>query len=418
MSKKGEKEWWKRQDILCEEWKVKLWEWPTISSIQWNSRGTLSADLDEFRMSDYEKIKNARQFEITNMCKDCIEEYINDYFSRLPKSESTEILKKEMLYMYKRRFNKNVWLRPFVVSTVADYFAKKDISKDIILAITAAEVFNISTYQTNLLFDDKINDSNISWINQVSVSMISMSIANKMIQDLNCKPWKKLELLNLLNKNNWEVYVWQNIDLNTLLIKNADRILNMWETEYLKEYRERCDYMWWTTVENCAAWWYILWSENIDTEKLDKLKLLFRKRWWIMQKINDLSDFVVFSGENKDLARYTDVRAWKITLPFYYILKSLNEEERQECLDNIKNWDKWYLDSFFQKYLYKNSDVIKKVLAVIMEEWDECKKLIKDLWLEAKHFQFMYNNIFFTKFTREFFDRKLLKEVKKDLKKR
>ena len=137
-----------------------------------------------------------------------------------------------------------------------------------------------------------------------------------------------------------------------------------------------------------------------------------------MQKINDLSDFVVFSGENKDLARYTDVRAWKITLPFYYILKSLNEEERQECLDNIKNWDKWYLDSFFQKYLYKNSDVIKKVLAVIMEEWDECKKLIKDLWLEAKHFQFMYNNIFFTKFTREFFDRKLLKEVKKDLKKR
>ncbi len=398
-----------------------VWQWGC--SNKWWKLNNLSSDMlsvltDWAWMDNYEKIKNNRQLEITNMCKHCIEEYINDYFSNLPESESTEILKKEMLYMYKRRFDKSVWLRPFVVSTVADYFAKKDISKDIILAITAAEVFNISTYQTNLLFDDKINDSSISWINQVSVSMISMSIANKMIHNLDCEPWKKLELLSLLNKNNWEVYVWQNIDLNTLLIKNSEKILNMWESEYLKEYRERCDYMWGTTVENCAARWYILWSEKIDEEELSKLKVLFRKWGWIMQKINDLSDFVVFSGENKDLARYTDVRAWKITLPFYYILKDLDEKDRKECLDNIKSWDKWYLDSFFQKYLYKNSDVIKKVLAVIMEEWDECKVLMKDLWLESRYFQFMYNNIFFTKFTREFFDRKLLNEIKKDLKKR
>lgn len=109
------------------------------------------------------------------------QKYILEFLST--NKNMSQDCKESFMFLYKRRLTKKVWLRPFVVASVYEYFSGKSYV-NILPAVAAAEVFNISTYQSNIVFDDKINDNHTSSINQVISSYISFNIAVQMLTSI------------------------------------------------------------------------------------------------------------------------------------------------------------------------------------------------------------------------------------------
>jgi len=285
------------------------------------------------------------------------------------------------------------------------------INSDILPALTVSEIFNISTYQSNIVFDDKIKNETISNVNQFISSFVSYNIAVQMLQTLDVSKEKVLECISILNECNKNVYEGQFIDLNVLVSKSASIILTMPEDEYLKLYLERCRKIGGTTVDTCASWAYIV-SGKDNLNELSKLRKLFTTWGQLMQMANDLSDFTVFINQ-KDYVRYTDIRAGKITLPFYYILASMPHDSALSFVDTMESYNDEDLDRFFQDYLYKDSPIIRKVFNVMRSLWRSCSHLMKELDLNREDFQFMFENAFLTKFSRCFFSNRLIKTIKK-----
>lgn len=348
-------------------------------------------------------VRYKSMLETTNLVK----EYLLNFFSSTKLIE-IENFRTDFMYLFSKRNDIDIWLRPFIVRSVFEIVSTDDWRK-VLPAATAAEVFNISTYQSNSVFDDKINSSKISNVNQFISSFISFNIVNSLLLELECGDTEKLNCINILNKNNEDVYLGQFIDLNNLITSNIHAIMSMDKSEYIALYKKRCDLIGGTTVENCAFW--SLEVASADYEIKIQVLRLFRVWGGIMQKINDLSDFTIFL-DRKNYKRYTDVRAGKVTLPFYLIASHLSDKELDNFIIN-SNKDNLFLDNFFSKYLYVDSDIVKDVFFVIAEEWQECRQIIHSLKcsIDIKKIYFLYENIFLTRFVKPFFSNKLIRTI-------
>ena len=318
-------------------------------------------------------------------------------------------------YMFSRRLKRELWLRPYVCAMVFKQYGdlyvgeSNAINPRIIPALTVSEIFNISTYQSNIVFDDKIKNETISNVNQFISSFVSFNIAVKILEGLDVNLPKRIACIDILNESNKDVYIGQYIDLNVLVIKNTKSILSMPEDYYVQLYLERCRRIGGTTVDTCASWAYYI-SGNDNPVELLKLRELFTTWGQLMQMANDLSDFTVFINQ-KDYVRYTDIRAGKITLPFYYILSSVSLESALSFISSMHNYDDAVLDRFFQQHLYLDSEIIKKVFYVMRDLWKKCRLLMNELKLDKKTFQFMFENAFLTKFSRCFFSNHLIRQL-------
>lgn len=318
-------------------------------------------------------------------------------------------------YMFDRRFKKQIWLRPYVCAMVFKQYGdlypnnKNAINRIILPALTVSEVFNISTYQSNVVFDDKIMNESISNVNQFISSFITFNLAIKLLQKTEIQHEKILACIDVLNECNENVYLGQYIDLNLLVTNNVANVMALSESDYLNLYLERCEKIGGTTVDTCATWAYTIAGGN-DFLELNKLRELFRIWGQLMQMANDLSDYTVFINQN-NYVRYTDIRAGKITLPFYFILSSMSQEKASTFIKDIHEYNNEVLDLFFQEYLYVDSDIILKVFSVMCSLWRRCKILMDELELDHKRFQFMFENAFLTKFSRCFFSNHLIRRI-------
>lgn len=320
-------------------------------------------------------------------------------------------------YMFNRRLNRKIWLRPYVCAMVFKQYGELYLSEShtinpkILPALTVSEIFNISTYQSNVVFDDKIKNEMISNVNQFISSFVSYNLAVQILERLDISLDKRLMCVDILNECNKNVYIGQYIDLNVLVIKNTKSLLSMSIDDYVEMYLERCRRIGGTTVDTCASWAYIISGKNNQSE-LTKLRELFNSWGQLMQMANDLSDFTVFINQ-KDYVRYTDIRAGKITLPFYYILTSMSPKEASDFIDSMGNYNDEKLDCFFREYLYLDSPIITKVFSLMHQQWNHCRKVILELKLNQETFQFMFENAFLTKFSRCFFSNRLIKQFGK-----
>lgn len=319
-------------------------------------------------------------------------------------------------FMFDIRFRREIWLRPYVCAMLLKqygllYTESGAISERVIPALSASEVFNISTYQSNLVFDDKIKNETISNVNQFISSFVTFDIAVQMLQRLALPKDRIQECIAVLNECNKDVYKGQFIDLNVLVTKGTSTMLTMPEQEYVNLYLDRCRRIGGTTVDTCAFWAYTL-SGRDDHDELGKLRELFQTWGQLMQMANDLSDYTVFINQ-KDLVRYTDLRAGKITYPFYLILASMQRDKALSFVDSMGTYDDATLDAFFRQYLYKDSLIIRKVFSLMYSLWQPCSRLIRELDLTPGYFQFMFENAFLTKFSRCFFSNQLIKSIRK-----
>jgi geranylgeranyl pyrophosphate synthase len=327
-------------------------------------------------------------------------EYISNFLQ-------TGSIKKEsvydsFMYFYQRRYEKDVWLRPYLTASIYEHFAKKSF-EDIIPMISVSEIFNISTYQSNLVFDNKIDTPKLYKANQFIASFISYNVANRIISGMNFDPLTKIKCFDILNSCNEKIYIGQYIDLNVLTFANIESLIKNVDI-YFKEYFNRCKLIAGASVEYCVLSGAIL--AKVENENcLNELHRLSYKWGVLMQIINDLADYYCMRNGNRE--RYFDIRVDKVTLPLFLILKDVKFEE----IEALKNKEKEQLDLFFEQYLYKDSTLAKQIFSIMINVWNKCKRHIDNLELSKEISLSLFENVFLNKYSRCFFSNELIKQV-------
>jgi hypothetical protein len=302
---------------------------------------------------------------------------------------------------FNKRAQKKNWLRPYVTAMFYECLSNHPYS-EVMPVIAVSEVFNISTYQSNTVFDKKLGPTpiNIDGMNQFIASYLSMGMANRIIMQSGFDDKVKLSLLDLLNQCNEKIYKGQSLDINMLVLDNAETMLND-ECFYHDLYSKRCDLIAGASVEFCALSAAI--AAKVDDEStIDSLHRLACQWGGIMQIINDLSDYFVIQGNR---GRYFDVRADKLTLPLFLILK----QESSNIVPFIRKYDDSALEAFFNRLIYKDSPVVMAIFDMLKSKWGHCKKEILNLGLSKEFAQGLFESAFLNTYSRRLFSNKLIK---------
>ena len=344
-----------------------------------------------------------KMLEITQQTKN----YINNFFSS--EEFETPVCKEEVWDFYQKRYKKSLWLRPYLTASFYEHFAKESF-RGIIPSIAASEAFNISTYQSNIVFDNKISPHqiNLNDMNQFIASYLSYNMANKMVLKINADTEVKVKLLGLLNECNAKIYKGQSLDLNMLICDNIGWLLDE-ENMFFDLYDKRCELIAGASVEYCALSPVILLKMDDDKDLTNYLYQLSKQWGSIMQIINDLSDYV-FINNTKE--RYFDIRADKLTLPLFLIMKEIGLSKTEDFITSFKSKDDKLLEEFFMTYLYKDSPIVKEIFSLLKNKWELCREYINRLGLSKEFSQGLFESAFLNKYSRKLFSNALIKQLK------
>lgn len=334
-------------------------------------------------------------------------EYIKKFFS-LEELES-QVCRETVWDFYSKRYEKKIWLRPYLTATFYEHFAGEPF-QEIIPFLAVSEVFNVSTYQSNLVFDNKISPQpiNLEGMNNFIASFISYNLANKITLKTSINAGTKVKILDLLNDCNKKIYEGQSIDLNVLICDNISWLLND-EPAFYSLYEKRCELIAGASVMYCTQSAAILSNNENDNSLMECLVQLSNQWGSMMQIINDLSDYVFINNTNE---RYFDVRADKLTLPLYLIMKQIGLQQSEDFINSLKNMNEKQLEDFFQLYLYVDSPIVKEIFGLLRNKWGKCKEYMNQLQLEKEFSLGLFESAFLNKFSRRLFSNSLIKQLK------
>ena len=183
----------------------------------------------------------------------------------------------------------------------------------------ATELLNISTYQSNMCFDEKHDDwAGTTANNQFIASMLSLSFALKaVIEQKGISEASKVSALALINQVNSEVYLGQFLDLNKLCIKESERYLAEPESIFIEDYLKRCRLIGSSMFRVATIGAYAVSTapshESALFSYLDALGLAG-------QILNDLADYM--PDANRPYAsQYGDLRMGRMTFPAYILAR-------------------------------------------------------------------------------------------------
>lgn len=298
------------------------------------------------------------------------------------------ILAKDFNYLYDNRIrSKSLLLRPFVTKTIFELLSSKDWGKHSRL-IALVEIINISTYQSNLAFDNKdgIKDQ-LSKFNQLISAFFStfMFIDETIfsIYDDNIK----IRIIQIASKRLQELYYGQYIDLNILKLSDI-KSLSM-STEYEKIYLERCRYLGSSLIGLCVQFSLIL--SDCEDENLQNDLLKFSEIFGIAgQIINDLGD-LTSKGRVYTNNRFSDIDNGRLTLPIMLMLKENFHLSNLE-LKNLCNDKKvmLLLIEKIKKYLVPYISEINQILENVKKKGYDITniRLISNLLTTSKYLEY------------------------------
>jgi geranylgeranyl pyrophosphate synthase len=251
------------------------------------------------------------------------------------KRDKSSALRGDMqLFLEKRE--KKLLLRPYLARLAYELAGGKDWTS-ILKLLAAVELFNISTYQSNICFDQKADFRVSQPENQFIASMFSLSLAQIAISEQQGMTAEaKSMALELLARCNIEVYEGQFIDINLLsLDRLRDSIHEHNESgldrpkkyidNFMDEYLHRCTLIGGATFVVTAIGAI---AANGTIHLTELLKKCYRKFGVAAQIINDLADYIPDEHQTKDtrLARpytnsYGDLRMGRLTYPTYLLCR-------------------------------------------------------------------------------------------------
>ncbi len=286
-------------------------------------------------------------------------------------------LKEILLFFYKKRFNKSL-LKPTLFRLSYEISGGENFEQ--ILPIAAAfEVLNISSYQANSAFDNKLSVlTKEQKDSQFIASMISREISDKLIDQ--CKGTISDNILNkiktCISESNSQIYKAQHYDLNILSVNNISRFKDY--NNYLEFYNKRCYYGSGVFSGQCAKAGAIV--ANTD-ENIKKALLEFGELYGTaLHIINDLADY--YPGEERKTKLYQDnfcdFRNGRLTLPLYLLLKSNNIIVKETTINYTTKKDLTFEDYLIiQDFLFEEK-IVEKQLNLIKEKFIEAKHCLED----------------------------------------
>lgn len=265
---------------------------------------------------------------------------INKYYSELSSGYHT-LSDSIDLFVKKRTNSGQCLLRPYLVRLAYEASGGNDWLK-IAPACSALEIFNISTYQSNISFDGKNGVvTDVSKNNQFISSMISVDLAAKILMGLSKTSGSRtiLRILERLYETNDEIYVGQYYNLNRLNLANLD--LSMPIKEYLKIYIFRCEKLGGSLTSLCFEVGGLL--AGTSNKLLNNSKNIGRIMGIAGQIVNDISDFVPNNTLGKEIKLYedsfSDLKRGNVTYPIFYLMKFGTDSQREAILDFLNQND-------------------------------------------------------------------------------
>lgn len=284
--------------------------------------------------------------------------------------ELSEIL----LFFYKKRENKSL-LKPTLFRLAYEICGGKEFDR--IKNIAAAfEVLNISSYQANSAFDNKMGVLNKeAKDNQFIASMISREIATKLVlKDTSLLPLNTVsKIIKCISVSNLYIYKAQHYDLNLLSNANYEKYATS-EDNFNTDYHNRCYFGSGIFSGQTALAGAIM--ANANEEKQKALQLFGEIYGTALHKINDLADFFPGKERNDKLYQdnYCDIRNERLTFPIYKL--RLNYQDKYKELYALVN-DNSKMDIIQTVTdILSETTLIKDVQKTAREAYSEAKRAL------------------------------------------
>lgn len=289
-----------------------------------------------------------------------------------------------------KRWRASNWIRPHLVKVAYEVVGGNQLNLTLPL-MTASELFNISTYLANDVFDNKHGLGGTFDLDFFIASHRVFHLAVESILDLRGQV-SAIKLNNLvasLSRANNEVYRGQLIDLNDLTFVTIDDVLNLPYEDYLAMYLQRCASLGGSTVKFCVSSGCELGDCAMQLQNnISNLGYIYGM---LMQIVNDLSEFTT----DQHLANYSDLKNKKITLPIYLVLKKYSVQARRISANSGE------LGNFISKKIF-DDEIKREISSVIRDNWRNALDIM-DKYPEMNlrnSFSLMYETVFRSKFTK------------------
>ncbi len=271
-------------------------------------------------------------------------------------------------------------LKPALFRLSYEVCGGKEFEKFIPFA-AACEMLNISSYQANSSFDNKLGVlSKKDKDSQVIAAMITRELAVRLLYKLqdNYVDLKTIaSLSNCLSTSNLYIYKAQHYDLNLLSFYNqqmVDRYVSDREL-FFRDYHTRCYYGSGIFSGQVALAGAI--AANADDAHKDALKEFGEIYGTALHKINDLGDFLPGEERNGRLYQdfFCDIRNGRLTLPVYE-LYTRHKDIYSEIMSFLKE-EKPDYDTIHSLFISLN--IVDDVKEMAKKAYVAAKNIVKDI---------------------------------------
>jgi geranylgeranyl pyrophosphate synthase len=221
--------------------------------------------------------------ETSNSVSPVIEKYVEPFL------DSDREIYNILMHFIKRRLNKRL-LKPALLRLSYEICGGKDWEK-VIPAAAAFELINISSYQANSAFDNKLGvftqpEKDSQFIAAMITREIAAKAASELKKDFSDQVMHKV--YESLTESNYHIYLAQHYDLNLLNVVNYEHYLK--EEIYLREYYKRCFYGSGIFNGLCAYVGALLAGGNPDQQ--NALRSFGENYGTALQIVNDIGDYI------------------------------------------------------------------------------------------------------------------------------
>jgi len=329
----------------------------------------------------------------------------------------SKFLQSEYIWGKRILSKKSRFLRPLIVRNVFEMIHIGNKSWiDYLDIISSVELFNISTYQSDRVFDFHNVQNNTSFeeeknddLKNFILSYIIYSLASEIISSSsNLKESIRNDLLTQIITAGQKIYEGQLADIFMLNKGYNSDILNYSEQSFLEKYLTRCKFLDGYQFAMCFSFGLILGSADPSEQSNVKNSLLkIGENFGIcLQILNDMADLSCSNKENY----LEDVLNKKITYPIYLLWnQSAKGRDFLKCIwenSNMPNINKY--KSEVRQILNNNQKITIRMLKLL---WMHFKKILSEIneikkgnIKSIQMLDFIYPHIFLSRILKGFFN--------------
>ncbi|MBC8180530.1 polyprenyl synthetase family protein [candidate division KSB1 bacterium] len=277
------------------------------------------------------------------------------------------LINNDFYYYYNKRILSNkLLLRPYLFKEILSILEIDWKSHKKIIALM--EIINISTYQSNIAFDnkDEINKP-INKSNQFIASIFSkLRVIDEILESQSYSPKQKYLISKEIVNAFEALYYGQYLDINILNFLNLDLITN--DEKFNSLYQIRCKYLGGSLIKLITSISLIIAKKNPQEQKYNGINDFALNFGLAGQIVNDIGD-LTSDGKSYTINKYSDLYNERLTLPLRYVVKKLNNTSKIKIIqylndpkniNAIKVVTKLYIEPF-KKEIIKSLEMLNRI---------------------------------------------------------